>query len=129
MFLNLSLSISPPHITTNNVSSSRTELAPPVEPTANCLLSDSIRASLIMKDINFLKTEDISLLHCQKSCSSVLSTCHICITFLDENSLTTALDSEWVNNLLGCSTMSDQSTHSQGENPKGVLALSPIVIQ
>ena len=76
-------------------------------------LSDSIRASLIMKDINLIKNDvndlkrDISLLFRQKTPSIVPSTCHICIVFPETNPITVPLlDTEGVSKLLGCPALS-----------------------
>ena len=77
-------------------------------------LSESVRASVLMKDINLLKKDlddlkrNVSLLFRQKPSPPVPSTCHICIIFPHRNpsleSIT--LESDNISELIGCPALS-----------------------
>jgi len=68
-------------------------------------LSESVHASLIMKDVNLLKKDvddlkrDASLLFRQKPSTPVPSTCHICIIFPHGNP---SLETDIISELIGC---------------------------
>jgi len=72
-------------------------------------LSESVRAALIMKDVNLLKKDvddlkrDVSLLFCQKPSTPVPSTCHICIIFPHGNP---SLETDIISELIGCPALS-----------------------
>ena len=74
-----------------------------------CTLSDSVRTSIIMKDINLLKNhvndlrKDIAILHRRNHPPSVPSTCHIRIILPGTNPISAVLlETDGVSNLLGC---------------------------
>ena len=72
-------------------------------------LSESVRASVLMKDINLLKKDlddlkrNVSLLFRQKPSPPVPSTCHICIIFPHRNP---SLESDNISELIGCPALS-----------------------
>ena len=106
---NLTLSQDPTPTQSQRSHDSDSAAAPGSTSSVSSTLSESVRASLIMKDVNLLKKDvddlkrDVALLFHQKPSTPVPSTCHICIIFPHRNP---SLETDIISELIGCPALS-----------------------